>query len=289
MSPPKESRRRTVLRSLGAALATGGVAGTAAAESSADVTSDRSQAPDDVYGGLGVELHSGNMKSPREMTEVAKDLTKDTDTSVGTVVPGLVDDDDVSTDQQSVGSISNLDPVGGWNYDYPITDPNLDITYANVENTATLYKSQERDNDGYYHYMMWLWSQGEGNSFWGYDWFWHQVDVQTDSVYVSRKAPSTRIDKHNQPVSVGLEVGLSGGPTIALSGSTEISEGSFYTDEYTQGPSGKHRVKFDANGTTGKVNGINGVTHFRSQNDYDLYQDSLPRGHFYMKVRGFAD
>lgn len=288
MSPREESGRRAVLKSLGAALATGGIAGTAAAGSGSGNGKADPQPPNAVYGGLEKPLYSGNMKSLREMAKVAEELTNDTDTAPSTVVPGAADDG-VGTNQENVGDISNLDPVGGWSYDYDIADPYLGITYANVENAATLYKSQERDNDGYYHYMMWLWSQGEANSIWGYDWFWQQVDVQTDSVYLSQWAPSTRIDKHKKPVSVGLDVGLSSGPTIGLSGSTEIAEGVFFTDELTQGPNGEHRIKFDANGTTDKVNGINGVTHFRSQNDYDLYQDSLPRGHFYMKAKGFAD
>lgn len=76
-----------------------------------------------MYGGLEKPLYSGNMKSLREMAKVAEELTNDTDTAPSTVVPGAADDG-VGTNQENVGDISNLDPVGGWSYDYDIAAPN---------------------------------------------------------------------------------------------------------------------------------------------------------------------
>jgi hypothetical protein len=260
-----------------------GFTGTAAGEGKKDDVSG--------HGDVALDLHSGNMKSPSKMVEIASDATTGTDVSTEAVVPGvgggLSLEGSLTTDGQGASDINNLDPVGGWNGDYDITYDLTGEVLAEVENTAMLYKSQERDNDNRFHYMMWLWSQADAQGLWPYDWFSNRVNVTTDSVYLANWAPTRTIDKNNQPVSIGLQVGLDGGPTIGISGSTEIKDGEFYTDEITVGSAGLHKIRFEG-GSVDSTNSINGVTHFGSENDYALYQDSLPRGHFDMYAEGWS-
>ncbi|WP_139326579.1 hypothetical protein [Natrinema saccharevitans] len=280
------TKRRKVVKSL-CGLTAVGLPGVASASDTDDQGEEAKEERPTGTGSISLELSPENMKSPDEMTKVALEATDDTNISPTAVAPGTISGKSlqVRPTQEAADGVNNLDPVGGADYDYSITNA-LGVDYAKVENTAMLYKSQERDNDGYYHYMMWLWSKAEAQEIWAYTSFTNRVNVKKDSVYLSNWAPTRTIDKNNRPVSIGLEVGLEGGPTISISGSTEIQDGEFSTSEIDTGQSGRHKIKFDGKGSVSSTNAINGVTHFRSQNDYDLYQDELPAGHFSVYAEG---
>lgn len=272
--------RRSVIKTTGTAIgALTSVSTTAAA------TSDKEEA-DAAVGGSEISLGGDNAMSPREMVEYARRLADDhEDVSAEDIAPHASSEVTATGQTPDLNGIST---VGAWNENYSMTT-SLGVKFADVENAVTLYRSNEPDDSGRWYYFVWVWSKAtpadRPGGKWGYTYFRSDFGSR-DGAYHEKFSPSTRQDRHEKPISVGLTVGIPSGAQFGINGSTVITEGYIAPDDVTQGKNGATGFKFRASGDKCKeTNALNGAIHITSDVKYETYSD-IPSGAFYWTVKG---
>ena len=280
-------KRRAFLKAAGASMGAIALPGVASAASE----NEEEEEIEAASGGEELSLGGENAMSPEELEKFAKDMSdKYEEVQVQDVAPHVTDG---ITPFGTTPSLTNIGTVGAWNSDYNIKTP-YGLTYTKVENAATLYRSNESDGNGKWHYFVWLWSKAEPQSkptggYWPYTWIRSDFSA-TGGAYVDRFSPSNRVDKHEKPISIGVSYGLPGnGPSVGISGSTEISEGYIVADDVDQGNNGEVGFKFRASGSFCRdVNTLNGTIQMTSDEKYEQYS-SIPSNAFSWSVQGHTN
>lgn len=300
MTDSNQSTRRSVLKQVGTGIALVGFSGAASARRGRQTGNSNESSGEDrqslrpASGGSSVDVGGDNIQSPEEMREFSRQKEREEEAvSAQHIIPTAENGDGVSAQQQSAYQ-QNVDLIGGWNTDYSI-ETGYGLVYARIENSMTLFRANESDDDGNWHYFAWLWSKAEpadkpinyGN--WPYSWFKSNVDLNDYNWYLENFKPRSRIDRHNSPISVGINVGLPSGASAGINGSFEISEGSVHPQNVSTGSSGQCGIRFDADGAFCRsLNAINGVIWMSSPDYHATYSD-IPNDIFNWSVDGHTD
>lgn len=241
-------------------------------------------------GGFQMSLSSENMQSPRQMRKIAREKAAKSSESSG-ILPDTSSDGEVST-MDGKPSVQQCDLVGGWNFEYWITDDITGAAYAYIDNAVVLYRSYEKTPSGRWTYLVWQWSKGEPiDSFWidgGINYMRNKFNVQLNDIDVLKFDPSTTQEKHGENVSIGVQVGIPGGPTVGVSGSTHVADGHIEARSADVGGGGHYELEFEGHGHDEgqRDTGMNAAVVLRSERKYSI-SDGIPGHAFDWHCEGY--
>jgi hypothetical protein len=206
--------------------------------------------------------------------------------SVQNIVPGHIDpltgefqeDVTLSTSGSGPDSTQNLNYLTSWNDDYKVYGGTPERLLLTTDHFISVYKSNETDSQGRYHYFYWMWSQTETNND-----YWHAethlkfmrnaLNIRSTEEEVTNFSPTTTSDINGRQKEIGASVGY-GGATFGINGTVYVKDATFgpETGEVDKGPAGEFSATLDANGTQGRQ-ALNATVVTRHERDRSGFYD----------------
>lgn len=280
--------RRTVLKSIAASGTILSITGSTKARSTTD----------DPAGSNGRAMRLSE-ETALSYTEVEREIRRLSEKygreNVTNVVPGRVDTStgsfetttEISTTGSGPSNTTNLNYLTSWNDSYEVRGGTPERLLLTTDHFISVYKSNETDAQGRYHYFYWLWSQTETNKDW-----WHAethlefmrsyLNIRSNEEEVTNFSPTSTSDINGRQKHIGVTVGYAGAQ-FGIEGDVYVKDATFgpETGRVDKGPAGEFSATLDANQTQGRqaLNATVVTRHERNRSGfYDCKWGTYCRG-----------